>query len=72
MVQPEMESDPILLSDYRSRHWVLGLRRAGLAMRRLPGLACRGQLAMPLGQDLLVSPFHPSLRCDVADAAMQA
>ena len=72
MVHPEMGNHPILLSDYRSRHRVLGLREAGRAMRHLPGLACRGQLATRLGPDLLVTPFQPSLRRDVADAAVQA
>jgi len=72
MVQPEMENHPILPSDYRRSHWVLGLRLAGRAMRHLPGLACRGQLATRLGSDLLVTPFQPSMRRDVADAAMQA
>ena len=72
MVQPEMESHPILLSDYRNRPWVLGLRLAGLTMRRLPGLTCHGQLATPLGHDLLITPFEPGLRRDVANAAVQA
>ena len=64
-----MVNHPILLSDYRSRHWVLGLR---LEMRHLPGLACRSQLVTVLGHDLLVTPFQPRLRRDVADAAVQA
>ena len=71
MVQPEMENHPILLSDYRNRHRVLGLRLARLAMRCLPGLARRGQLATPLGHDLLLTSFEPGLRRDVSDPAVQ-
>jgi len=41
-------------------------------MRYLPGLACRSQLVTVLGHDLLVTPFQPRLRRDVADAAVQA
>ena len=68
MVQPETESRPILLSDYRNRRRVLGLRLAGLAMRRLPGLVCHSQLAMPLGHD--PSSILQAERCQVGSGGV--
>lgn len=72
MVQRQLENRPILLSNCRNRSLVLGLRLARLGMCCLPGLACSGHLAATFGYDLLVTPFQPSLRRDVADAAVQA
>lgn len=69
MVQREMENRPILPSNYRNRRLVLGLR---LVMRRLPGLACRDQLATALGHDLRVMPLRLGLRRDAPDATVQA
>ena len=68
MVQRQMENHPILLSDCRNRHPQFRLR---LLVSRLSGLTRHGQLATPLGHDLLLTSFEPGLRRDVSDPAVQ-
>jgi hypothetical protein len=43
---------------------------AELLMRQFSGLARRGQLTPTFHQDLLISPFQPRFRRNIADAAV--